>query len=254
MTETKASAPQEKRATAWQALQRFADRLRPLVDFWPLLTTCLVLSGAIGVHFYFCSLGIASQDILTIEEYTVQSIFGLIYLIFFVAFVSVFVALVALFAFQLQAAFLPRFDEAMSRLISDKVDWLYLALSMLFLTSLLEVFASFAITDNTLTIEGAVAAGSVAVYLLLVRVLLNSAVTNVAWFLFVLTLVAAPGTGVYLALLQARESSTIAWADGHRVCPSSATLFWHGEKVIVLRCKGRLLLIDHPDNIVVETE
>src|SRR5450432_3876925 len=75
--ETPPNPPVERRLPEGLLSQVFG-RYRVFVDAWPIVTTLLLLSGAVGIEAHFMLLGINASEVLTLEEYTIYGALGLV--------------------------------------------------------------------------------------------------------------------------------------------------------------------------------
>jgi hypothetical protein len=57
---------------------RVFGRYRVFVDAWPIVTTILLLSGALGIEAHFFMLGVNASEVLTLEEFTIYAVLGLV--------------------------------------------------------------------------------------------------------------------------------------------------------------------------------
>ena len=75
--ETPPNPPVERRLPEGLLSQVFG-RYRVFVDAWPIVTTLLLLSGAVGIEAHFMLLGVNASEVLTLEEYTIFGALGLV--------------------------------------------------------------------------------------------------------------------------------------------------------------------------------
>jgi hypothetical protein len=230
------------------------ERYRFIVDFWPIITTGLVMSGAIGMHLYLKLLDVPADSVITIDEYVVHSVYGMLYLVFFVFLVTTLIVCSVMFGHQILTTFFPASARAVERVVDRNLDYLPSVLAIVVLIALTQVYIWQGPVEPKPVIALIVVPVTLLGLLTFVYLLGREFQRGFAVFVLVTTLLVAPAIGVYLGLSHERTGMLVAWPDGKRICPASASILWRGDKTLVLRCQGQLVVVDHPDNIVIRAD
>jgi len=233
-------------------------RYRVFVDAWPIVTTLLLLSGALGIEAHFFMLGVNASDVLTLEEFTIYGVLGLL--------IALAVAMIGVAYFgSLLLCRNPRMIARIRRASGSRhwaagyayagrrpflISTVFIAggtvcLWLSFPFRHLDLFRSPLWTGFVII--------SVAGLTFLYVMTAKPAQARIGLFLAACFFFIAPGVGVFLVLETRSPVVTVSLPAGGPICDPSAELLWKGRRTLVLKCDGKIVLVEEPQNVVIRT-